>query len=53
LPFATFGPLLRFDFDGIVPDETPLFDQVYVDPSVYANGQSFRVVGYPNTPPGE
>lgn len=52
LPFATFGPLLRFDFNGIVDEATPLFDQVYVDPSVYASGQSFRVVGYPNTPPG-
>ena len=52
IPFATFGPLMRFDFDGVVGDETPLFDQVYVDPSIYAYGQSFRVIGYPNTPPG-
>lgn len=52
IPFASFGPLLKFDFDGVVPDATPLFDQVYVDPSIYTNGQSFRVAGYPNTPPG-
>lgn len=52
LPFASFGPLLRFDFTTIVDDATPLFDQVYVDPSIYTQGQSFEVIGYPNTPPG-
>lgn len=52
IPFASFGPLLKFDFDGVVPETTPLFDQVYVDPSIYADGQSFSVLGYPNTPPG-
>ncbi|HNT89275.1 MAG TPA: vWA domain-containing protein, partial [Candidatus Hydrogenedentes bacterium] len=53
LPFATFGPLLRLDFDGVVDDATPLFEQIYVDSSIYEPiGQSFRVAGFPNTPPG-
>ena len=51
IPFATFGPLLRFDFDGVVPDLAKPFDAVYIDDSIYANGQSFVVDGYDNVLP--
>jgi len=43
IPFATFGPLLRFNF-GLVPDDsTPLFDVIAVDNTIYPSGQSFIV----------
>lgn len=43
LPFATFGPMLRFDFDTVLePGEAP-FTTFEVDNSVYANGQYFVV----------
>jgi len=52
LPFATFGPLLRFTFNGIVEDEAFPFDQIFVDNAVYANNQFFVVEGYDNIAPG-
>lgn len=53
IPFATFGPLLRIDFDGVVDNLAKPFTTVFVDNSVYANGQSFVVEGYPNVLPTE
>lgn len=52
IPFATFGPLLRFDFDEVSEDITDLIDAVYVDNTLYPAGQSFTVDGYANTAPG-
>lgn len=46
LPFGTFGPLLRIDFNELVPDDEPLFTELSVDNSIYPNGQSFRVLGF-------
>ena len=53
LPFATFGPLLRFDFSGVVDNLALPFAEVEVDNSFYANGQSFVVSGYEKALPGE
>jgi len=53
IPFATFGPLLRIDFDGVVDDLAKPFSTVFVDNTVYANGQSFVVEGYTNVLPTE
>ena len=50
LPFAAFGPLLRIEFNGLF--DTPVTG-VFVDNSVYANGQSFAVDEVPAViPPG-
>jgi len=46
MPFATFGPLLRIDFDELAGDDVPLFEEVYADNSIYENGQSFIVEGF-------
>jgi len=51
IQFATFGPLLRFDFAGAVENQELPFDVFYVDNSGYPNRQSFVVQGYVNTPP--
>lgn len=48
IPFATFGPLLRIDFNDLIPENEPLFTDVLVDNTPYNNGQSFRVLGYEN-----
>lgn len=50
IPFATFGPLLLFNF-GQVPDTvTSLFDLVTVDNTLYQQtGQSFVVEGFEGT----
>lgn len=53
LPFATFGPMLRFDFAGVVPDLNAPFTTVFVDDTLYSNGQTFAVQGYENVLPGE
>ena len=55
IPFAAFGPMLRFDFDRVVDENTPLFSAVQVDNTPYetTGGQSFVVEGYENTAPGE
>lgn len=55
MPFGAFGPMLRISFDALLPVDEPLFDQVYVDNTIYASGggQSFVVEGYDNTPPVE
>lgn len=53
MPFGAFGPMLRISFDSLLPDNEPLFDQVYVDNTIYEDGggQRFVVEGYDNTPP--
>ncbi len=51
MPFAGFGPMLRFDFGPITDESAPLFDALYVDSSIYAHGQRFVVEGFPSTPP--
>lgn len=51
IPFATFGPMLRFDFDDVGAAET-IVRHIYIDNSRYTAGQSFTVDGFENTPPG-
>lgn len=46
LPFATFGPLLRLDFEEVIDPAALPFDSVSVDNSIYANGQTFVVEGF-------
>lgn len=41
LPFASFGPILKFEFEG-AGGGAP-FTELYVDNSVYTAGQGFRV----------
>ena len=53
ISYAAFGPLLRFDFNDFLPESQPLFDQVYVDNTIYATGQSLAIEGFVNTPPEE
>jgi len=43
IPFATLGPLLRFDFMDPVSEDQP-FDIVCVDNMIYQFGQSFVIV---------
>jgi hypothetical protein len=51
MPYAGFGPLLRFDFDGFQPENQPLFERVYIDNTIYTAGQSLSIEGFSNTPP--
>ncbi len=51
LPFATFGPLLRFNFGQIEDASTPLFNHIYIDNTLYPSGQTFALDGFDNTPP--
>ncbi|HDP34322.1 MAG TPA: hypothetical protein ENN29_04340 [Candidatus Hydrogenedentes bacterium] len=46
LPFATFGGLIRFDFDGTPSTGTPIFASFAIDNGIeeYAAGQHFIVV---------
>jgi hypothetical protein len=48
LPFAAFGPLLRIEFNGLF--DTPVTG-VFVDNSVYVNGQAFAVDEIPTVVP--
>lgn len=50
LPFAGFGPLLRFDFNQVIGDTIP-FDVFFVNNAVYSNGQTFAVEGFTNALP--
>jgi hypothetical protein len=52
VPFAAFGPLVRFDFGEVTSADTPLFTDLYVDDTIYASGQTFVVEGFDGTPPG-
>ncbi len=51
IPFGTFGPMLRIDFDELIEEGTPLFNTVTVDNSLYASAQTFVVEGYEPEPP--
>ncbi len=46
LPFAAFGPLLRFDFSGPLPEDAPLFEAFAADNSIYSGGLSLDVIGF-------
>jgi len=46
IPFATFGALLRFEFDTVVEEPTDLFTAFTVDNSIYITGQHFVVEGF-------
>ena len=44
IPYAAFGPILRFDFDTVESDITALFDSApVIDSSIYEAGQSFEL----------
>lgn len=51
MPFASFGPLLRFNFGQLANPDAVLFEKIYIDNSLYTAGQQFSVDGYENTPP--
>ncbi len=46
IPFAAFGPLLRFDFSGPLPKDQPLFEEFAADNSIYGQGTSVDVAGF-------
>ena len=48
LAFASFGPLVRFDFTSPPPADTPLFEEMYVDNSVYEEGEFLVIRGFHN-----
>ena len=43
LPFASFGPILRFDFEEEYDPGAEPFTDLYVDNTRYTGGQSFRI----------
>jgi hypothetical protein len=47
-PFAAFGPVLRFDFSSPPPADTPLFEEMYIDNSVYEEGVFLVIRGFHN-----
>lgn len=51
LPFAAFGPILRFDFNQAFEDDVIPFDTLYVDNTIYDNGQVFTIQGWENILP--
>ena len=48
LPFAAFGPLVRFDFANPPPADTPLFEEMYIDNSIYVEGEFLVIRGFHN-----
>lgn len=46
IPYGAFGPILRFDFQGLPQDMIVLFDDFFIDNSIYetTGGQSFEGV---------
>lgn len=48
LTFASFGPLVRFDFEGPVPEDQPLFEELYVDNTVYEDEVGLDISGFDN-----
>lgn len=46
LPFASFGPLLRFDFPGYVDPNQPLFEEIFADNSLYEEGVGLDIRGF-------
>jgi hypothetical protein len=54
MPFASFGPMIRFNFGQLADPDTVLFDQIEVDNSIYTQIQNppyFEVEGYENSLP--
>jgi len=43
IPYAAFGPILRFEFDGVIEDLATLFDELAIDNDIYSGGQSFTL----------
>jgi len=48
VPFASFGPLVRFDFASPPPADVPLFEEMYMDNSIYEEGVFLVVRGFHN-----
>lgn len=48
LSFASFGPLVRFDFEGSVSEDQPLFEELYVDNGVYEDEVALDISGFDN-----
>ena len=51
LPFASFGPILRIDFNQVFDDDVTPFDVLYVDNTLYDAVQSFTIQGWNNILP--
>ena len=51
IPFAAFGPILRFEFErSFDEDETP-FTVLHVDNGLYGGGQALEIEGFSNVLP--
>jgi len=50
LDYGAFGPIIRFDFDEILPTDVPPFEQISLDNTPYEGGQYLSVEGYPQAP---
>lgn len=47
LPFASWGPLIRMQFNDVVlEDQTPLIEELSCDNSIYPAGQSFEFTNF-------
>ncbi|MBI1318461.1 MAG: VWA domain-containing protein [Candidatus Hydrogenedens sp.] len=46
LPFASLGPLLRFDFPVLLAPEDDIFTDISVDNGIYTQGQTFEIDGF-------
>ncbi len=53
LPYASFGPLVRFRFEQVFAGETTPFEIISIDNSLYRSGQYFEIEGWPAVPPGQ
>jgi hypothetical protein len=47
LPYAAFGPILKFDFDTDIDDPAEAFTAFEVDNTIYGGGQTFNLVWPP------
>jgi hypothetical protein len=52
IPFAAFGPMVRFEFNEVFGDDVTPFDVFYVDNTLYGGGQILTVQDYNNVLPG-
>lgn len=51
IPYAAFGPILRFDFDQTVEDLSTIFDEAStIDNEIYLGGQSLDIDWVPGEP---
>lgn len=58
IAFAAFGPLIRFDFSGSLPEDAPLFEIFAADNRIYSQGVSVDLLGFDELgeeqpPPGD